>query len=208
MTESIISMEGALDRMSGIKPSSAKKIETYAQRCYKDFMNPELHKWWEDCRDDKDVVRSISRPFYDLVHACSIPTGLITEKAFNKKVSVTSFLLTKDHPFRPQFVNQYMWDNPEKFYDFSVFRDWFIMCCSTIFVLNKENNQLSFGGTKNDGECYSIMSSTDQQYVRANLDLYLYSSDRLWKNKTLTLASNIIDAPVDLLEYEKRYLVA
>jgi len=208
MTESIINMEGAIVRMSDIKPSSAKKIETYAQRCYKDFMNPELHKWWEGDRDDKDVVRSISRPFYDLVHACSIPTGLITEKAFKKKVTTSGFVLTKDHPFRPQFVNHYMWDNPEKFYDFSVFREWFIMCCSTIFVLSKENNQLSFGGTKNDGECYSIMSSTDQQYVRANLNLYFYSDDHQWKNKTLTLASNVIDAPIELLEYEKRYLIA
>lgn len=207
MTESIISMKGALTRMSGIKASSAKKIEIYAQRCYKDFMNPDLHKWWENKRDDKDVVRSISRPFYDLVHSCSIPTGLITEQAFQKKKNKKNFVLTKDHPFRPQFVNHYMWDNPEKFYDFSVFRDWFIMCCSTIFVLGEENNRLSLDGTRNDGECYSIMSSTDQQYVRANLNLYLYSSDRQWKDKTITSASNVIDAPSDLLEYERRFLV-
>lgn len=207
MTKSIISMQGALDRMSSIKASSIKKIETYALRCYKDFMNPELHKWWENDRNDKDVVRSISRPFYDLVHACSIPTGLITEQAFQKKVNTSNFVLTKDHPFRPQFVNHYMWDNPEKFYEFSVFREWFIMCCSTIFVLGQENDRLSLDGTRNDGESYSIMSSTDQQYVRANLNLYLYSSDRNWKNRTLTLASNIIDAPPELLEYERKFLV-
>ncbi len=207
MIQSIISMEGALDRLSGLRSSSVKKIETYAKRCYKDFLNTELHKWWENERDDKDVVRSISRPFYDLVHACSIPTGLITEKAFQKKSTTSNFVLTKDHAFRPQFVNHYMWDNPEKFYDFSEFRKWFIMCCSTIFVLNEENNHLSSGGTRNDGELYSIMSPTDQQYVLANLNLYVYSDHRNWKNKTITLASNVIDAPIDLLEYEKRYLI-
>lgn len=207
MTESIVNMKGALDRMLGIKQSSKKKIETYAQRCYKDFMNPELHRWWEEERDDKDVVRCISRPFYDLVHSCSIPTGLITEQAFQKKVNTPNFVLTKDHPFRPQFVNHYMWDNPEKFYDFSVFKKWFIMCCSTIFVLGQENDKLSLDGTRNNGESYSIMSSTDQQYVRANLNLYTYSNNRNWKSKTITLASNIIDAPSELLEYEKRFIV-
>lgn len=200
MSESIITMQGAIDRMNTIKASSSKKIEVYAKRCYIDFMNPEIIRWWNDESEDTNVGRAITRPFYDLVHSCSIPTGLITESAFN------SHKKTKDHCFRPQFVYRFMLDNHEQFEDFSVFREWFIMCCSTILVTPNENDRLSSEGTKNHGGEYVIMSPTDKQYVRANLDLFTYSNERSWAKRSLTPASNFINAPSTLLEYEKVFI--
>jgi len=200
MSESIITMQGAIDRMNTIKASSSKKIEVYAKRCYIDFMNPEIIRWWNDESEDTNVGRAITRPFYDLVHSCSIPTGLITESAFN------SHKKTKDHCFRPQFVYRFMLDNHEQFEDFSVFREWFVMCCSTILVTPNENDRLSSEGTKNHGGEYVIMSPTDKQYVRANLDLFTYSNERSWAKRSLTPASNGINAPSTLLEYEKVFI--
>ena len=200
MSKSIITMQGAIDRMNKIKVSSSKKIEVYAKRCYIDFMNPEIIRWWNDESEDTNVGRAITRPFYDLVHSCSIPTGLITESAFN------SHKKTKDHCFRPQFVYRFMLDNHEQFEDFSVFREWFVMCCSTILVTPNENDRLSSEGTKNHGGEYVIMSPTDKQYVRANLDLFTYSNERSWAKRNLTPASNVINAPSTLLEYEKVFI--
>ena len=199
-------MEYALDRLSQIKPSSAKKIEIYAQRCYHDFMNPAIISWWQDNRNDKDIVRSITRPFYDLVHSCYIPTGLITKTAFEKKQKNKKFILTKDHCFRPQNVYHFMLDNHENFCEFSTFRNWFVMCCSTIFVMKNENERLSLEGIDNRRESYIIKVTTDQQYISAGIDLYSYSAEHVWKNKTLKLESNLIVAPQELLEYEKKFV--
>ena len=137
MKNSIITMEHALDRLTRIKQSSAKKIEIYAQRCYYDFMNTDIIDWWQNNRNDKDIVRAITRPFYDLVHACSVPTGLITKTAFEKLQNNKKFIATKDHCFRPQNVYHYMLDNRESFCEFSTFRKWYVMCCSTILVVGK-----------------------------------------------------------------------
>lgn len=200
MSKSIITMQGAIDRMNKIKASSSKKIEVYAKRCYIDFMNPEIISWWNDESKDTNVGRAITRPFYDLVHSCSIPTGLITESAFKSEKK------TKDHCFRPQFVYRFMLDNHEQFEDFSVFREWFVMCCSTILVTPNENDRLSSEGTKNHGGEYVIMSPTDKQYVRANLDLFTHSNERSWAKRSLTPASNVINAPSALLEYEKVFI--
>ena len=198
-------MEHALDRLSQIQPSSAKKIEIYAQRCYHDFMNPAIIEWWRSGRDDKDVVRAITRPFYDLVHSCSIPTGLITKLAFDKHQTDKKFKSTKDHCFRPQNTYQYMLDNRESFCEFSTFRKWYVMCCSTILVVGKQNERLSLDGIDNRGGSYIIKVPTDQQYISAGLDLYSYSNEREWKNRTITPQSNLIVAPSELLEYEKKF---
>jgi hypothetical protein len=200
MSESIITMQGAIDRMNTIKASSSKKIKVYAKRCYIDFMNPEIIGWWNDESEDTNVGRAITRPFYDLVHSCSIPTGLITKSAFKSDKK------TKDHCFRPQFVYRFMLDNHEQFEDFSVFREWFVMCCSTILVTPNENDRLSSEGTKNHGGEYVIMSPTDKQYVRANLDLFTYGNERSWAKRSLTQVSNVINAPSTLLEYEKVFI--
>ena len=197
-------MEHALDRLSEIKPSSAKKIEIYAQRCYYDFMNTDIIDWWQNNRNDKDIVRAITRPFYDLVHACSIPTGLITKTAFEKLQNNKKFIATKDHCFRPQNVYHYMLDNRESFCEFSTFRKWYVMCCSTILVVGKENDRLSLDGIDNRRGSYIIKVPTDQQYIRAGLDLYSYGVQREWKDRTLELESNLIVAPQELLEYEKK----
>ena len=198
-------MEHALDRLTRIKPSSAKKIEIYAQRCYYDFMNTDIIDWWQNNRNDKDIVRAITRPFYDLVHACSIPTGLITKTAFEKLQNNKKFIATKDHCFRPQNVYHYMLDNRESFCEFSTFRKWYVMCCSTILVVGKENDRLSLDGIDNRRGSYVIKVPTDQQYIRAGLDLYSYGLQREWKDRSLTPESNLIVAPQELIEYEKKF---
>jgi len=198
-------MEHALDRLTRIKQSSAKKIEIYAQRCYYDFMNTDIIDWWQNNRNDKDIVRAITRPFYDLVHACSIPTGLITKTAFEKLQNNKKFIATKDHCFRPQNVYHYMLDNRESFCEFSTFRKWYVMCCSTILVVGKENDRLSLDGIDNRRGSYIIKVPTDQQYIRAGLDLYSYGLQREWKDRTLTPESNLIVAPQELIEYEKKF---
>ena len=199
-----VSMQGALERFGQLKEKSKAKIEVYARRCYLDFMNPEVIRMWREEGSNKDVARSITRPWYDLVHSCSTPTGLITQGAFDGKLKKQ--IATKDHCFRPQFVYRYMLDNHEKFVDYEVFRKWFIMCTSTILVTGKENDNLSLGGTNNRGDEYQIVASTDQQYVFANLPLYEYSDDIRWQNKILSYASNLIEAPQELLDYEKRFI--
>ena len=198
-------MEHALDRLTRIKQSSAKKIEIYAQRCYYDFMNTDIIDWWQNNRNDKDIVRAITRPFYDLVHACSIPTGLITKTAFEKLQNNKKFIATKDHCFRPQNVYHYMLDNLESFCEFSTFRKWYVMCCSTILVVGKENDRLSLDGIDNRRGSYIIKVPTDQQYIRAGLDLYSYGLQREWKDRSLTPESNLIVAPQELIEYEKKF---
>ena len=200
-----ISMQGALDRFENLLPSSKKKTEKYAKNCWHTFTKVHVLLWPEE-KDDKNGVRSITRPYYDLVHSCSTPTGLITKGAYDRKLKQKKAPLTKDHCFRPQFVYRYMLDNHEKFEDYEVFRKWFIMCTSTILVTAKENKNLSSGGTNNRGAEYEIVASTDQQYIFADLDLYEYGSQREWKDRSLTPVQNLIEAPQDLLDYEKQFI--
>ena len=199
-----INMQGALARFESLKPASKAKIEVYARRCYLDFMNPEVIKMWKEESDNKDVARAITRPWYDLVHSCSTPTGLITQGAYDMKMR--KGLPTKDHCFRPQFVYRYMLDTRGRFEDYEVFRAWFIMCTSTILVTGKENDNLSLGGTNNRGDEYEIVASTDWQYIFAGLELYEYSNETRWNKKTLTPVSNLIEAPQDLLDYERQFI--
>lgn len=201
-----IDMHGAFERYENLKPASKAKIEVYAKRCYLDFMNPEVAKNWEANRGNKDWERAITRPWYDLVHSCSIPTGLITQGAYDLKLR--KGIPTKDHCFRPQFVYRFMLDNREQFENYETFRAWFVMCCSTILVTGKENDNLSLGGTNNRGDSYEIVASTDQQYKFSDLDLFAYSGETRWNKKTLTPADNLIGAPQELLEYEKRFIKA
>jgi hypothetical protein len=199
-----ISMESALEHFENLRPASKRKIEIYAKRCYLDFMNSETTKAWEENRGDKDWERALTRPWYDLVHSCSTPTGLITQGAYEMKMR--KGLPTKDHCFRPQFVYRFMLDNHSDFEDFEVFRKWFIMCTSTIFVTGKENDNLSLGGTNNRGDDYEIVASTDQQYIFADLPLYKYSNETRWNKKRLAAVSNLIEAPQALLDYEKKFI--
>ena len=206
MQETIITLEGAFDRLPKIKAPSRKKIEVYAKRCYQVTMGDETIKWWNEEKDDKDVARAITRPFYDLVHSCSIPTGLITEKAFMNRKNDPTYICTKDHIFRPQFICRYILDNHEKFKDFSVFRKWVIMSCSTTLVTKEENADLRVSGTRNKGEDYVLLSSTDQQYRKIGLKLFSHSYHRSWDDRTIVEESNLISPPKELLEYEVPFL--
>lgn len=206
MQQTTINLEGALDRLKTIKAPSRKKIEIYAKRCYQVTMSDDTLEWWNDEKSDKDVARAITRPFYDLVHSCSVPTGLITKNAFENRLQDRTYIPTKDHIFRPQFICRYMLDNSGKFKDFSIFREWMIMCCSTTLVTKEENADLRISGTNNRGEDYVLLSSTDKQYSKIGLELFSHSYHRSWNDRIIVEASNLISPPEELLEYEVPFL--
>lgn len=206
MQKTLITMQGAIDRLGTIKASSRKKIEIYAKRCYQVTMSNDTIKWWNDEKSDKDVARAITRPFYDLIHSCSIPTGLITENAFMGRMNDPKYICTKDHIFRPQFVCRYILDNHKMFKDFAVFREWVIMCCSTTLVTKEENADLRISGTNNRGEDYVLLSSTDNQYNKIDLKLFSHSNHRSWRDRTIQESSNLISPPQKFLDYEVPFL--
>ena len=206
MQKTLITMQGAIDRLETIKAPSRKKIEIYAKRCYQVTMSDDTLKWWNDEKSDKDVARAITRPFYDLVHSCSVPTGLITKKTFENRMQDRTYIPTKDHIFRPQFICRYMLDNSSKFKDFSIFREWMIMCCSTTLVTKEENADLRISGTNNRGKDYVLLSSTDKQYSKIDLKLFTHTNHRSWGDRTIQDSSNLISPPQELLEYEVPFL--
>jgi hypothetical protein len=197
-------LSAARDRFNTMNDTTRAKILVYAKRLHRDFCNDEVYRDWVENRNDKNWVRSITRPFYDLVHSCNVPTGLITESAFQRRVEKLS--TTNDHCYRPQFVYMFMMDNRQKFLDLDVFTDWVILCCSTITVTDTDNRKLSVQGTDNRHSDYKILSPTNKQYQHAEIDLFRYSDDHFWKNKSITQVSNLIDTPQELLEYEQLFM--
>jgi hypothetical protein len=101
-----INMQGALERFETLKPASKAKIEVYAQRCYLDFTNPEVAMAWVKNRGDKDWERALTRPWYDLVHSCSTPTGLITQGAYDPDSRIQSDRGTTRTPGLRRTVHQ------------------------------------------------------------------------------------------------------
>ena len=126
--------------------------------------------------------------------------------AFEKRLQDRTYIPTKDHIFRPQFVCRYMLDNSKKFKKYSIFREWMIMCCSTTLVTKEENANLRICGTNNRGEDYVLLSSTDKQYSKIGLELFSHSYHRSWNDRTIVEASNLISPPEELLEYEVPFL--
>jgi hypothetical protein len=204
MSKSTISMKSASATSAKSTARQQRRVRVAAHVLHVAFIqSDEINALWTENRHDRDYVRCMTRPFYDAAHGLSTSTGLITRTAFEKCQKGNGYTPTKDHCYRPQTVAQFMLDNREMFQDFAVFLEWFTMLTSTILVDAKENNKLSLNGIDNRGSEYIIKVTTDQQYVKAGLDLFAYSDDRSWKKRTITPASNLIEVPGNLLDWER-----
>jgi len=204
MLQSTISLQSALATAAKSTAEQQIMVRWAARVLYAALLqNDVINALWTEHRQNKHCVRYMTRLFYVLAHGLSTSTGLITRTAFEKCQKGNGYTPTKDHCYRPQTVAQFMLDNREMFQDFAVFLEWFTMLTSTILVDAKENNKLSLNGIDNRGSEYIIKVTTDQQYVKAGLDLFAYSNDRSWKKRTITPASNLIEVPDILLEWER-----
>jgi hypothetical protein len=99
-----------------------------------------------------------------------------------------------------------MLDNRDEFLNRELFTDFFIMCCTTVYVTGTQNDYLSINGTDNRYEDLKILVPTDQQYVRSKINLFYLSNDRSWNDKSIAPADNVIITPKLLLEYEQQYI--
>ena len=203
MTDTTISMDSAIKRYETMKSSSKEKIEVYGEAAWIEVTTPQKIDFWNNAKGTKFGERPATRLFYDLAHSCSIETGLITKSAFlNRRTKGGKY--TKDHVYRPQFICRFMLDNHEKFQHFDDFFPWWLMCCSTVIVTPKENDELSIEGTDNRKGKFILKSRTDEQYSKMGLDLYSYSKESRWVNKTIEPVSNMIIVPQELQDYEKQ----
>ena len=55
--------------------TNESRLEVYCYRTFLDFENLNVLDLWQKNRNNTDAVRSITRPFYDLVHSLSVPSG-------------------------------------------------------------------------------------------------------------------------------------
>jgi hypothetical protein len=149
-----------------------------------------------------DYFRPITRTFYINVFDCAGAnhTGLISKDAIDSPKD-----RTLDHCLSPQFIGRMIMDNPEKFLnDYETFENLFWLACSTITVTKKENTALSLL-TINDGYEYKVSVPTNLKYNHLGIQLYMKVGNR-WRDSA-PVESNIIDAPEELLEYEKNFLI-
>lgn len=186
---------------------SHSRLEVYCYRTFLDFKNKEVLELWKKNRDNTNVVRSITRPFYDLVHSLSVPSGFITERALEKKRQDPKWILCRDHCYSPQFIYQMIMDNYETYIDdylkyFNIFKT----ACTTIDILSEQNKSLSLLTVNRDGK-YKVYVPTDKKYQHLDIKLVKRNYGRLWYNKLAESVSNYINTPKELLEYEKRFLV-
>jgi hypothetical protein len=152
---------------------------------------------------DPDFFRPITRLYYVGVFDCGQVNhlGLISEAAKDS----SSKKRTHDHCLSPQFIGRMIMDNPDKYLsDYDVFENLFWLSCSTITVTKDENKQLSLL-TDNDGSDYKVYVPTNLKYQHLGIKLY-QKNGKYWKD-AVEYNDNIIPAPSDLLEYEKRFLV-
>ena len=149
-----------------------------------------------------DFFRPITRLYYIGVFDCAQVNhlGLISEDAINYPKERTF-----DHCLSPQFIGRMIMDNPDKYLsDYDVFENLFWLSCSTITVTKGENKQLSML-TENDGVDYRVYIPTNLKYRHLRIKLYQKNGTR-WSD-AIECDDNIIPAPSDLLEYEKKFLV-
>ena len=74
-------------------------------------------------------------------------------------------------------------------------------------MTQKENESLSFL-TSNDQDGYKVLVSTDKKYDHLGITLFKRQKGKVhWKYVT-PVETKALDVPEELLEYEKRYLVA
>jgi hypothetical protein len=186
--------------------TNESRLEVYCYRTYLDFKNLEVLDFWNKNRTNTDAVRSITRPFYDLVHSLSVPSGFITERALEKKKEDPKWILCRDHCYSPQFIYQMLMDNHEIYvnnYDkyFNIFKT----ACTTIDILSEQNRSLSLLTSNHKGK-YKVYVPTDKKYQYLDIKLVKRNYGRMWYKLPADSVSNYINTPQELLEYEKQFL--
>jgi len=148
-----------------------------------------------------DFFRPITRSFYEQVFSSGYEhSGLISEKALNNPKQRTD-----DHCLSPQFICRMIMDNPDIYLsDYDIFENLFFLAKTTNKVTKSENKQLS-KLTSNNTIDYKVYVPTNLKYQHLGIKLYRKTGAQ-WKT-AVECEDNIIPAPSDLLEYEKRFLV-
>jgi hypothetical protein len=182
------------------------RLEVYCYRTYLDFKNLEVLDFWNKNRTNTDAVRSITRPFYDLVHSLSVPSGFITERALEKKKQDPKWILCRDHCYSPQFIYQMLMDNHEIYVnDYDKYFNIFKTACTTIDILSEQNRSLSLLTSNHRGK-YKVYVPTDKKYQYLDIKLVKRNYGRMWYKRPADFVSNYINTPQELLEYEKQFL--
>jgi len=176
-----------------------KKSKNWKSYCQTTFnsLRANVDNW-----GNPDFFRPITRLYYIGVFDCGTSNhmGLISHEALHNPKE-----RTKDHCFSPQFIGRMIMDNPEKYLeDYTIFENLFWTSCSLITVTKEENRQLSML-TENDGIDYKVYVPTNLKYQHLGIKLY-QKIGASWKT-AVEYDNNIIPAPADLLEYEKKFLV-
>ena len=174
----------------------SKDWKAYAETAFL-HMQASRKNWGKE-----NFFRPITRLYYIPVFDCAQVnhTGLISESAINSPKE-----RCHDHCLSPQFIGRMIMDNADVYLkDYTIFENLFWLSCSTITVTKKENKELSML-TKNNGNDYKVYVPTDQKYKHLGIKLYRKNGKR-WK-ESVECENNIIPAPLDLLNYEKKFLV-
>ena len=162
---------------------------------------------WKDNPSDKDTIRGVTRIYYDLVHALSIPSGFITDEALKKKKNNPKWIMCRDHCYSPQFVGRMMMDLSDIYLtDYQKFKKMWYLSCTTIEILSTQNKKLS-GLTTNHKGNFKILVPTDKKYQHLNIQLVERQKGIKWYEKSTNSVSNYIETPKELLDYEKTFLV-
>ena len=181
------------------------RVETYCRIAFNN-LKVNMDEWFIH-RGCKDTVRAITHSFYNTVHSLSVPSGLISVEAVEKKKINPQWALCKDHCYSPQFIGRMIMDNPDKYLkNYSNFESIFWDSCKTILVTQEENLSLA-ALTDNDGDDYKIYVPTNKKYNHLDINLHFRPNKSGRWSETVPLDTNIIDTPKDLLEYERQYIV-
>ncbi len=179
------------------------RIEEYCETTY-NSLKANVHNWGKP-----EYARPLSRIYYAGVFDCGNPnpTGLISAKALkNKKNKLKT---VSDHYLSPQFVGRLILDNPDVYLnDYVEFRKLFIKCTQTIIVTQQENEDLSDLTDNNKGE-FIIKVPTNLKYHYLGIKLYKrHENVKGYKKENCDeLETSLLDVPIELLDYEKDFLV-
>lgn len=186
--------------------TTESRLEVYCYRTFMDFENLKILDFWQTNRNNTDAVRSVTRPFYDLVHSLSVPSGFITERALEKKRMEPTWVICRDHCYSPQFIYQMLMDNHKLYInDYKKYFEIFKIACTTIDILSEQNKSLSLL-TSNRGGKYKVYVPTDKKYQYLDIKLVSRNCGRGWYYKSADPVDNYITTPQEILEYEREFL--
>jgi len=180
-------------------PKTNRKLEVYCRATF-NALKSNLDMWDPN---DPDVVRIITRQYYEGVFSCQYgDTGLISENAMNNPSERAD-----DHCFSPQFVGRYIMDNSELYlFDYDKFREIFTMSCTKIKVTKSENRKLQQLTENKRGKPYKVFIPTDKKYDHIGIKLYKRPEGKTYWNTAKPTEEKIV-FPSELLEYEKQFIV-